>query len=136
PRRDFVVVLRIAAARRQEHDEGPCSFRDDLDARVAADDDAARALRVRQGDGYSAPGSRAMMRKRRSTRFCTAMAPPRSEYGVMPKSVWSNENRPVTLIFSASASISAGTCSVRVLPCSVIATFKVTSPRIVFAPLP
>src|SRR6266513_3081177 len=53
----------------------------------------------------------------------------------MPKSVWSNEKPPVTLIAPASASILAGTCSVRVLPCSVIATFKVTSPRIVFAPL-
>src|SRR5438034_604474 len=53
----------------------------------------------------------------------------------MPKSVWSNEKPPVTLISPASASILAGACSVRVLPCSVIATFKVTSPRIVFVPL-
>src|SRR5439155_14958439 len=80
PRRDFVVVLRIAAARRQEYDEGSCSFRDDLDARVAADDDAARALRARQGDAYSAPGRRrARMRKRSSTPFFTAIAPPRRE---------------------------------------------------------
>jgi len=53
----------------------------------------------------------------------------------MPKSVWSKEKRPVTLIPSASAPIFAGTCSVRVLPCSVIATLSVMSPRLVLAPL-
>src|SRR6266849_6453721 len=134
PGGDLVVVLRIAAARRQEDDERSRAFRDHLDARVACGDDVARALGARRYDGYPAPGSRAMLLKRRSTRCCTAIAPPRSEYGVMPKSVWSNESRPVTLIFSASASISAGTCRVRMWPCSVIATAIVAFFCVAFAP--
>ena len=78
-RGDFVVVFGIATARRQEDHDGPLPFGDHFDARVAGGDDVACALSGGQGDGYPAPGSRAMMRKRRSMRFCTAMAPPRSE---------------------------------------------------------
>jgi len=51
PGGDLVVILRIAAARRQEDDERPRALGDYFDARVARGDDFARALGSLGGAG-------------------------------------------------------------------------------------
>src|ERR1041384_6042468 len=58
------------------------------------------------------------MVKERSTRSCTLSAPPKTENGSMPKSVWLIAKLPLTSRRSAPASILAGMRSCRVTPWS------------------
>ena len=90
---------------------------------------AQPSARRRRGTPVHGDGAVARTLKRRLSRSCTWMAPPRIEKGAMPKSDWLNSSVPATLIPPALADDRGRHGEVRRTPCSVIATASGASRR-------